>query len=291
MNLGMDNDKLEPGTAVHSADRAGARSRIVRRILTAALIAVAIGPAIAAFVFVVAMPAVRTVRQSMTTSAPPAERLAGQPGRSRVMTRDESPRLLAFDEAFWKSRLALAKEEPISLTVDLVDSTATLDIRGVPVRDCKIHRIEISRAIKLLEATSDLRDRLSKPLVIQREMATLPKEPIRVEIAPKDTIEANLAAARPLAPEHVDVYFTLWFDADLAIEVTQLEGPTTPHGLRKKIMMEMRDNLDQAKNAVRSLIHSELPEQELRIEVTLAREDAKAIYRALGSKSRVALRL
>jgi hypothetical protein len=73
--------------------------------------------------------------------------------------------------------------------------------------------------------------------------------------------------------------------------VEQLEEPSTPDGRRNKRRMDMNEYLDQAKKAIRSLVRSELPKHELKIEVTLTREDAKAIYRALGPKARVALRL
>lgn len=267
------------------------RSRFIRRLLMAALVTVILGPAVLAFVFVAVIPAVRVTRQAGLESPAAAERTTERPSQPKVLARDESPRLLGFDEAYWKSRLSLAKQDAISLSVDLVDSTATLDIRGVPVRTCRLRRIEMSGAVRHLETTRAFRERLSKPLVIQNETATLPKEPIRVEIAPKDTIEALQNAARPLAPEEVDVYFTLVLDDGLELAVEQLEEPSTPDGRRKKRRMDMSEYLHQAKKAIRSLIRSEFPQHELKIEVTLTREDAKAIYRALGPKARVALRL
>ncbi len=287
----QNNHDRRERAAAGAADRPRHRSSLVRKLLRATVVAVVVGPPVATFVLVAAIPAARLARQSTSASPAAVERQTKGRGESRASTRDNSLRLLGFDEAYWKSRLALAKQEPISLAVDLVDSTATLDIRGVPVRNCRIHRIEMSGAVPFLETTSDFRDRLSKPLAIAHETGTLPKEPIRVEMAPKDTIEAIKAAARPLAPEEVDVYFTLVLDGGLELAVRQLEKPSTPDGSRKKKWMDMKDNLDQARKAVRSLVRSELPQHEPRIEVTLAREDAKAIYRALGPKARVALRL
>jgi hypothetical protein len=273
---------MADGAAESPRRPSGPLDRLIRGVLWTLLAALVVGPAIAAFVFAVSVPASRIARGS---AAAAASSTASEPSGS------ESLRRLRADEAFWKARVEFAKKEAISLAVDLVDSTATLDIRGVPVKTCKILRIEASNALKFFKTRSAFRERISKPLIIRREAATFPKEPIRVEIAPKDTTEAAKAATRPLAPEEVDAYFTLFFDGNLAIAVRQIEKPSTRSGSKQKTRMDREEKLDQAGRAVEALFRSELPQHQLRIELTLSRDDAKAIYRALGREARVALRL
>jgi hypothetical protein len=270
---------------------AGQSSLSRRRLLRALALGIAVGPALAVFVLVAVWPTLRIARHEAGPS-PGAESVAGRArAEANTGSGDESPRRIRRDEAYWRSRLALAKSGTINLAVDLIDSTVTLDIHGVPVRECRIKEIRVSRALAFSRGRDDILDRLSSSLAIQREVATLPKEPIRVEIAPKDTTEALEAATRPLAPEKVDVYFTLFLDGNLALSVRQAEKPLTRMAIWRRAWLDVRENAHEAQSAVRSLIRSEFPQHAPRIEVTLPREDAKAIYRALGPHARIAIRL
>jgi len=287
MNLVTGNDANDTA----ERNRTGKRSRILHRVGTIALVIVVVSPAIAAFVFLVALPAGRLSQRHQPLSQTSVERPT-TPARADSTTRQRDAQLsgLRRDEAFWNARVELAKQETIGLAVDLVDSIASLDIRGVPVRNCKIRRIEISNAIRRLQDRGDFRGRISKPLVVRAEEATLPKEPIRVTEAPKDTIEAMKAAAKPLPSEEVDVFFTLYFDGNLALAVRQFEKPSS-RGFRRNALLRLKENLRQAKKAVFAIVHSQVPQHEMRVEVAVSREDAKAIYRALGPKAGLALRL
>lgn len=273
-------------TRQDTGDAARARRRFARA-LTAAVV---LGPALVLLVLAVVWPAVRITRHHADSPKAGSEAEAGR-AKAGAPSGDESLRRLHQDEAYWRARVDLAKNGAINLAVDLIDSTMTLDVYGVPIRECKIRKMRVSRALAFAKGRDDFRDRFSSPLAVRRDTATLPKEPIRVEVAPKDTTEAAEAAMRPLAPEKVDVYFTLVLDGDLALSVRQMEQPITKLAFWRKIGLSVRENTHHLALAVRSLIGGELPEHEPRIEITLSREDAKAIYRALGPKSRIALRL
>ncbi len=276
--------------AGRKAARTGRRARILHVIGAIALVCVAVIPAIAAFVLFVAQPAGRLSRKHETKPKAGVERPATESRDSAAREKDEQLSSLRRDEAFWNARVELAKLEAIGLAVDLVDSVASLDIRGVPVRSCKIHRIQVSRAIRLMENRSDWRSRLSKPLVVQREEATIPKEPIRVTEAPKDTIEAMKIAAQPVPADTLDVFFTFYFDGNLALSVRQFEKPSR-EGSKRASRLRLKEDYEQAKKAVLAVVHSKLPQHQMRIEVAVSQEDAKAIYRALGPKAKLALRL
>jgi hypothetical protein len=267
------------------------RSGFVRFALITALVATAVLPAIAAFIFLVALPAVRLAGERGVKP-----RAATQPSndiarpKSGALERKDQFELLRHDEAFWSARLELAKQPKFSLAVDLVDSLASLDVRGVPVRSCKILGIKTSHALPFMFQRREFRERMSKPLQIKSETATLPKEPIRITFAPKDSVEAELAAAKPIEPEQADVFFTLYFDGNLALTVRQ-SGEPISSGFQQRAKSLMRLGFEQGKLAARSLFRTELPQHELRIEVTLSREDAKALYRALGFNAKVAIRV
>lgn len=214
-----------------------------------------------------------------------AERIDSPP-----IPRDGTPALLRLDETFLHSRLELAKRATVNLAVDLVDSTASIEIRGVPVRTCTIARFEIGRAIDLERNRSEFLAALSKPLTITFEMATLPKEPIRVERAPRDSVEAAKAAARPFEPETADVYYALDLDGVLTLVIRQLEEPSL-QGMRHITGLRIKRYVDQAAEALFALAHLDAPRHEREIEIMLSRDDARAIYRALSADAGCALRL
>jgi hypothetical protein len=197
---------------------------------------------------------------------------------------------LEIDQAFWQARLQLAKVDSISLSVDLVDSVASLEVKGVPMRQCKILRYRGSGVIKRLRAQGRLQPWLSTPFVLQKELATLPKAPIRIKEAPKDTIEASESKGQDLPIEHRDAEFTLHFDRSLTLVVEQAQAPSFKGRLRK-IWYDLRRIFGDAGGALVALLRLQLPQHRIWIEIELSREDAKAIYRALPSRAGLALRL
>lgn len=197
---------------------------------------------------------------------------------------------LEIDQAFWEARLLLAKGDSISLSVDLIDSVASLEVKGVSMRHCKILRYRRSGVIKRLRAQGRLQPWLSKPFVVQKELATLPKAPIRIKEAPKDTIEASESKGQDLPIEHRDAEFTLHFDRNLTLVVEQAQTPSFKGRLRK-IWYDWRRIFGDAGGALVSLAHLQLPQHRIWIEIELSREDAKAIYRALPSQTGLVLRL
>ncbi len=276
--------------SVREPEPTGRRRRILHTIGTIALVCLAVLPAIAALVFFVALPSARLYQRGQPHSKSAVERPAKQARDPAARQRDEQAFQLRRDEAFWNARLELAKQETISLAVDLVDSVASLDIHGVPVRNCKIRGIEVSSAVRFLQNRGDWRGRMSKPLVVRSEEATIPKEPLRVTEAPKDTIEAMKLAARPVPSDSMDVFFTLYFDGNLALTVRQFEKPSS-EGSKRHTRFRFNEDYRQAKKAVRAIVHSKVPQHQMRIEVAVSQDDAKAIYRALGPKAGLALRL
>jgi hypothetical protein len=279
-------------------DRPKKRPRFVRVFLGIALAAIALVPAAAAFAFLIVLPALRLAQEPAAKSKPAATESA-EPAKKKEsapkpppgpVKREDSLELLRHDEAYWTARIELAKQPKFALAVDLVDSVAVLDVRGVAVRNCKILEIEPSRALPFMFQRREFRERMAKPIQIKSETATILKEPIRVTFAPKDSIEAEKAAATPVEPDTGDVFFDLHFDGGLVLAVTQSEIPASK-GFRRDFADRMRAGFGRMKVAARSIFRKELPQHELRIEITMSREDAKAIYRALGPHAKVALRL
>lgn len=198
--------------------------------------------------------------------------------------------VLQIQEAFWQARLGLAKRDSINLSVDLIDSLINLEIKGVPMRLCKIQRYRSSGLTDRLRRQGRLRDWLSTPFILQKELATIPKAPIHIKEAPKDTIEANESTGEELKIEQHDVHFTLHFDRNLSISVAQLQ-PSSFIGWLRKIFYDSRRLFGNAWEALVALFQFNLPPHRIWIELEISREDAKAIYRALPPSAGLALRL
>jgi len=197
---------------------------------------------------------------------------------------------LERDEAFWNSQLQLAKRDSFNLLLDFSDSAAILQIKGVPVRKCKMHRFNIGYAIGHLTAQGGLNQWLSSPFILQREFATIPKAPIRIMQAPADTNEANATNSQEIPLENNDVHFTMEFDRNLTVTVEQVQRPTFK-GRMRKALYDVRRSLISTKEILQSLKNLKMPHQRVWIEIEITREDAKAIYRALPQKAGLVMKL
>lgn len=203
--------------------------------------------------------------------------------------RGEDLRLI-LDEAFWKSRVELSGRGAPYLVLDLVDSLAVLEVRGVAVRRCRIQAIEKSALVDRRLERREFRERLARPFGIIEELATLPKEPIRIEEAPKDTLEAQQLGPRKLIPEAPDLFYILRIDGGLTLDLRQAEPPAeSAKALEDSLRWEARRT--EAWSAFTALAKRKLPPHEPVITLTLAREDIKAIYRALVAEAGLAIRL
>ena len=278
----------ETAGRMNSAGRDRALPRKMRFVLLACAAAL---PVIVMFLLVVLLP-VKRLQQTLAMDSQVADESAASGKRDESSTPQSKEQiiLLRLDEAFWQARLKLSKQGSVSLAVNFEDSIASLEIYGVPVRKCRIHRYKASHVIDLLRNRSEFLVRLSKPLNVQSEMGTFPKEPIRVERAPRDSIEASKAAARPFEPEKVEAYFTLFLDDNLSLTIEQLEEPPFEKFFQI-FAFRMERQIRQARQAISALANLNLPTHQQRIEITLGRDDAKAIYRALGNNAECALKL
>lgn len=190
--------------------------------------------------------------------------------------------------AFWQARLQLAKSDSIGLVLNLKDSMASLEIKGVPIRVCRIQRYRVGSALRRLRGQGRLQSWLAAPFTLQGGLATLPKAPVRVVEAPADTIEAQKRPASEVHIEKRDVHYTLEFDRDLMIAIEQAQASSF-RGWWEKLWYESRRLLASARDAAESFAHGELPKHRMVIEMELAQEDAKAIYRALPRRAEMVL--
>lgn len=269
----------EPRESLRQAPRrAGGRGGLWRWALgLLALLVLALLPVAAAYQLGIREPVAKVL-------AP-----AGPEAPDAAAPRGEALRLI-LDEAFWKARLELSGRGAPCLALDLVDSLALIEVRGVAVRRCRIQAIDRSALLARRLERREFRERLARPFGIVEELATLPKEPIRVEVAPRDTLEAKQLGPRNFKPEAPDLFYILRIDGGLTLDLRQIEPPAeAAKALEDSLRWHSRRT--EAWSAFTKLVQRQLPAHEPVITLTLPRDDVKAIYRALVAEAGLALRL
>jgi hypothetical protein len=191
---------------------------------------------------------------------------------------------------FWKNRLKLAKKDSISLAVDLPDSLISIDIKGVPVRTCKIQDYEISPVLRYAKEKGALNSWFADSFILQDYWATLPKAPIKVKEAPADTNEAKEMVDATIPVEKQDVRFILQFNKNLIIQVDQTETFVFT-GWFEKHFRNLQFRLEKGFEFIYTLVKLKWPEPELRIKIKISQSDAKAIFRAIPQQAEAVIRL
>lgn len=140
-------------------------------------------------------------------------------GASSEISDPQILRLMEHD-AFLKSRLEMANSDSICLTLNLLDSTLNIEIEGVVVHSCKLLKIEKSRFLDKTNPVAKI-NWLRTPFRTISYEASIPKKPITIAIAPRDTIEAEQMSKQKqdTIPEYIT--YSLLLDKDLRIEISQ----------------------------------------------------------------------
>lgn len=196
---------------------------------------------------------------------------------------------LRLEDTYADLLLELSKKDSIMITIDLRDSLVDLLIKGVPVRRCRISSYSMSQAIPHVARRDSLHTWLFPPFQLLSQTATIPKSPIRIMDAPKDTVEAEAMAGQEIPIENNDVHFTLQFNRNLTVRIEQEQPPSNTGEFKKKFAFDMERIFAEARATLKNLKAKKVPEHKLWIQLAVSREDAKAIYRAIPVKLQMAL--
>lgn len=197
--------------------------------------------------------------------------------------------ILELEKAYLSDLFTLAKRDSAYLNLNLTDSLLLLEIKGVTVRVCPLTEIRITRRLRCLNQ-SQLLQWVSQPFYGRADLSTIPKIRYVIKEAPKDTNEAALQSARPIPADSSSVYFTLYFDRNLTLEVEQREDP---YEAEKEGIARYHKSIRKAirQRTMRAILHRSTPEPEMLIRLTLSKTDARAIYRGIPVHPGLALKL
>lgn len=193
------------------------------------------------------------------------------------------------EKAFQKNRLALAEKDSIYMILNLPDSMLVLEIKGVTVKKARILDLEVSNRFSLI-SHENLLPWISEPFTLQSDLSTIPKSPIVIKQAPKDTIEAAKTSSAPRPPDTTGVFYTFYFDRNLQIEVEQSNPPEADVMEKVKAYRSTKRN-ESTRSVFQMLKKPQQTDQPMLIKLVISDVDARAIYRAIPTKTHMVLKM
>lgn len=193
---------------------------------------------------------------------------------------------LKLKEAYLKSRLQLAENDSINLSINLRDSLLAIEIKGTVVYSVPIETIKKSKIFANLKKDV-LVNYFSTPFCVLQQNSTFLKEPLIVKKAPKDTTEAsknNVQADTTLPPV---VACNLYTDKDLIINIRQSEE----NDKMSLYKYQFNYNYQLTSIQLKKIIRLKVPDYVPWILIEINKKDAVAIFRALPEHAFISILL
>jgi hypothetical protein len=182
------------------------------------------------------------------------------------------------EKSFYQARVLMAESDSICLALNLSDSTAILEIEGVAVHKAKISEITVSKVFRKADEYSVTSMR-AIPFIIMNDYSTFRKEPVMIKLAPKDTSEYKPdILPDTTSSEPVNYIFEMVNGTRLYVyqDLGENRSDRIAH-----YMFDLKDRLRSFRHNLKSIINLKVPEYHPAIRISLAKADAKIIYRAL----------
>jgi hypothetical protein len=213
-------------------------------------------------------------------------RSSGKNNTEKKILFDSDYLHLLTEKAFLQSRIAMAGTDSSYLALNMTDSSANIEICGVVVHKAKMSKMQTS---KILSATNEkaILSLLSAPFSISSSIATIKKEPVLFQMAPKDTSEYK-PDAMPDTTLTEPVNYILETDQGVRIFVYQQENVKMEDRI-SQFKFDMNYRLKDTWSAIKRVAEFKVPEYHPFIKIRLPRTDAKIIYRAIPKNGQIAL--
>jgi len=216
----------------------------------------------------------------------------GQGGQShkieRALYSQETIELLR-KKSYLSGRIDMAKSDSITMVISLVDSVIRLELKGVIIHRAPILKYSKNRLFESSDqfAISNL---LSVPGKVTSFEGTLPKEPMMIKIAPKDTIEASIPDIAPDTSKVEPVYYRLNLDNGIIINISEINSKSIFQNM-PDFTFNTTEKVLQILDNASSLMTGKRPKNILNIRLRVDARDGRIIYRALPYKARVTVRM
>jgi hypothetical protein len=221
--------------------------------------------------------------------------------RSHLKTefRDQDKKLAGIDiqdttlfnlykEKTWlESRLQVAGEDSISLSVNMKDSVLQLELKGVVLKTSKVIDFKADRYFTHLqpEAYHHLFGSVASG---ESALATIEKVPLIVKKAPKDTAEYASQSHVMDSVKTEEVHWLLTLNNGIILKIEGTDKGSASSRYRNKFWWQL--DMNQLKEDIRKTMLFKVPEYQPTIAMIVSEADARAIYRALPEKPSVCIR-
>jgi hypothetical protein len=147
-------------------------------------------------------------------------------------------------------------------------------------------KIQISK-ILMRHDDSAILSMLATPLTISRAFATIKKEPVLIQMAPKDTSEYK-PDIMPDTTITEPVNYILETDKGVRIYIYQEENTKIEDKI-SQFKFDLNYRIKDTWSALKKVAIFKIPEYHPFIKIKLPRTDAKIIYRAIPKKGQIAV--
>jgi hypothetical protein len=191
---------------------------------------------------------------------------------------------LEKEEIYYNARLKMAEADSVCLSINLMDSVIIMEIQGVKLLEAKIKTMRSSKIFTRYKKQA-FYECFSAPFIIDSDYCTIPKEFFNIKYAPEDTIAAQAPKTMPDTTIKDPVYFTLYLDRDLRVDIRQTDT------LRPEIYKDYDRHIrnEKIRRMWSHLYKFQVPPYDPWIRIEISHKDARSIYKALPRHAQVAV--
>jgi len=198
--------------------------------------------------------------------------------------------LRLYKEKDWlETRSQIARTDSISLSVDLLDSTLQIELKGVVLKKSKMLDFKADRFLYQLNPGA-YHHLFGKQARADTVISSIPKEPLIVKKAPKDTTGVAGGTVVADTSKIEAVHWVLKLDNQVILKIEGVD----PHSRLDWCTGQkfwILQNLKETGVELRQVILFKTPEYFPEIRLVVPEADAKAFYRALPVHPLICIRL
>ncbi|MBC8005787.1 MAG: hypothetical protein H7X84_09960 [Verrucomicrobia bacterium] len=238
------------------------------------------------FTFVYALLAVGAVRDRMKLALTQTE------GTTPV-----SPTLIELmkEKAWIESRVKMAADDSIGLSIDLESHVIQLELKGVVVMTSKIRDYSTSGFFKRMDANVYF-NMFGSPLTIQQFESSIAKNPFKVVQAPKSNAEYEaIPLVDPLKQDSLpkeNIFWTVKLDREFELNIQGIDSISeSKSDYKLGEGFAFKRDLKNIMSSFKEIVRLKNPHYTPEILILIPENEAKAILRALPVKASVTIRI
>jgi hypothetical protein len=198
------------------------------------------------------------------------------------------------EKAWLESRIKMAANDSIGLSIDLEQLRIQLELKGVVVMSSKIRDCSVSGFFRKMDGNVYF-TMFGTPLTIEQFKSSIAKNPFKVVEAPKDTIAAQAAADAAAKKDSLadeNVFWTVKLNRGFDLDI---QGIDSIAEAQKKYEFgkgfEFERNLKNIVSSFQHILKFSKPSYTPEILISIPENEAKAILRALPRNALVTIKI